>query len=327
MKKIFVCTLFLVLITIVGCSQNTSNENNELEKVVVEDVPVVKEIDEEAVLDSFVSQDYDVVYSTEQEGYLALINLSKDCYSTENSSVAFKGSYDAEIAALEKAYYRKLGDIIEQFEFETSMEKQEIIKVLQNDDSNFFVKAMAYIADFMNKEHSVQAEMSKEEQVKVYQTFCYYYEALESNEEFAQFFIEMINKAYPNYLEIALPIVLKYGETSLSGSGYIKNCERVVNLLELGNMKEQYAGIIDSRYIAMGEKKEEEPKEVENKPDDGKDEPYIGMSKFDVEYNCSWGKPSDKNITETVYGVSEQWVYPGYGYIYIDDGYVTAIQR
>ncbi len=59
---------------------------------------------------------------------------------------------------------------------------------------------------------------------------------------------------------------------------------------------------------------------------DEKKEPYIGMSAFDAEYNCTWGRPADKNITTTEYGTSEQWVYGG-RYIYIDDGVVTAIQE
>lgn len=61
--------------------------------------------------------------------------------------------------------------------------------------------------------------------------------------------------------------------------------------------------------------------------DDNKIEPYIGMSSYDAEYNCSWGEPSDKNITETEYGTHEQWVYPGYGYLYIENGKVTTIQK
>lgn len=60
---------------------------------------------------------------------------------------------------------------------------------------------------------------------------------------------------------------------------------------------------------------------------DGKKEPYIGMSAYDAEYNCTWGSPSDKNITENEYGTHEQWVYKGYGYLYIEDGKVTTIQR
>ena len=60
---------------------------------------------------------------------------------------------------------------------------------------------------------------------------------------------------------------------------------------------------------------------------DRKMEPYIGMSAYDAEYNCTWGSPSDKNITENEYGTHEQWVYNGYGYLYIEDDKVTTIQR
>ncbi len=58
-----------------------------------------------------------------------------------------------------------------------------------------------------------------------------------------------------------------------------------------------------------------------------KEEPYIGMSAYDAEYHCTWGKPTDKNITETEYGKSEQWVYKGYGYLYIEDNEVKTIQK
>lgn len=56
-------------------------------------------------------------------------------------------------------------------------------------------------------------------------------------------------------------------------------------------------------------------------------EPYIGMSAYDAEYHCTWGEPTDKNITETEYGKIEQWVYKGYGYLYIQDGKVKTIQK
>lgn len=41
----------------------------------------------------------------------------------------------------------------------------------------------------------------------------------------------------------------------------------------------------------------------------------------------TWGEPDDINKTTTKYGVSEQWVYGGGKYIYLDDGVVTAIQE
>ncbi len=54
-------------------------------------------------------------------------------------------------------------------------------------------------------------------------------------------------------------------------------------------------------------------------------EPYVGMTSFEV-YSSTWGAPKKINKTTTVNGVSEQWVYD-YGYIYIINGYVTAIQE
>ena len=53
--------------------------------------------------------------------------------------------------------------------------------------------------------------------------------------------------------------------------------------------------------------------------------PVIGMTAEEVE-QTSWGKPDKINTTETVYGIHEQWVYEKYGYVYLDDGIVTAIQ-
>lgn len=55
-------------------------------------------------------------------------------------------------------------------------------------------------------------------------------------------------------------------------------------------------------------------------------EPAIGMTKSEVE-NSTWGKPKDINKTTTQYGISEQWCYSGYKYIYFDDGIVTSIQE
>lgn len=55
-------------------------------------------------------------------------------------------------------------------------------------------------------------------------------------------------------------------------------------------------------------------------------EPQIGMTKEEVE-NSTWGIPEKINKTTTAFGVSEQWVYPNYQYIYFDNGIVTAIQE
>lgn len=67
--------------------------------------------------------------------------------------------------------------------------------------------------------------------------------------------------------------------------------------------------------------------ETAYKPKETKDTsaPEIGMTAEEVE-NTSWGKPDAVNETKTRYGVHEQWVYEGKGYVYLDDGIVTAIQ-
>lgn len=52
----------------------------------------------------------------------------------------------------------------------------------------------------------------------------------------------------------------------------------------------------------------------------------IGMTQQEVLDSC-WGNPLKINRTTTVYGVSEQWVYDNYNYLYFEDGILTAIQN
>lgn len=52
----------------------------------------------------------------------------------------------------------------------------------------------------------------------------------------------------------------------------------------------------------------------------------LGMTADQVEQS-SWGRPAKINRTTTVRGVREQWVYPSGGYLYFDDGVLTAIQN
>ncbi|KJL04341.1 hypothetical protein [Priestia aryabhattai] len=55
--------------------------------------------------------------------------------------------------------------------------------------------------------------------------------------------------------------------------------------------------------------------------------PQIGMTQEEVINKTGWGKPDDINRTTTKYGVEEQWIYNIYGYVYFEDGKVTAIQE
>lgn len=52
----------------------------------------------------------------------------------------------------------------------------------------------------------------------------------------------------------------------------------------------------------------------------------IGMTTEEV-LTKGWGKPNDINRTTTAYGVSEQWVYNGYKYLYFEDGILKTIQN
>ncbi len=53
--------------------------------------------------------------------------------------------------------------------------------------------------------------------------------------------------------------------------------------------------------------------------------PKIGMTKQEV-LDSTWGEPTKKNVDEYQWGREEQWVY-GQGYIYFENGIVTAIQH
>jgi hypothetical protein len=51
----------------------------------------------------------------------------------------------------------------------------------------------------------------------------------------------------------------------------------------------------------------------------------VGMTAEQVQASC-WGKPRRVNRTITATRNSEQWVYSGNQYLYLDNGVVTAIQ-
>lgn len=55
-------------------------------------------------------------------------------------------------------------------------------------------------------------------------------------------------------------------------------------------------------------------------------EPELGMTADEVLMGI-WGEPDKKNIDEYEWGTEEQWVYEGRGYVYLENGIVTAIQH
>lgn len=51
----------------------------------------------------------------------------------------------------------------------------------------------------------------------------------------------------------------------------------------------------------------------------------IGMTAEQV-LQSTWGKPKKINVTINAGGRHEQWVYPGFQYLYVDNGVLTSIQ-
>ena len=53
---------------------------------------------------------------------------------------------------------------------------------------------------------------------------------------------------------------------------------------------------------------------------------HIGMTPEQA-IRTSWCFPEKKNTTETAGHAREQWIYPGRGYLYFDNGRLSAIQE
>ena len=53
----------------------------------------------------------------------------------------------------------------------------------------------------------------------------------------------------------------------------------------------------------------------------------VSVGMYAADCFSAWGKPDKINRTTTANGVHEQWIYNGHGYLYIDNGILTAIQE
>ncbi|MDA3439930.1 hypothetical protein MJ046_06210 [Acinetobacter bereziniae] len=58
-----------------------------------------------------------------------------------------------------------------------------------------------------------------------------------------------------------------------------------------------------------------------------KSDARIGMTKQQVLKNTRWGAPLNVNSLTTKYGMTEQWTYWGYKYLYFTNGKLVAIQK
>lgn len=114
----------------------------------------------------------------------------------------------------------------------------------------------------------------------------------------------------------------------VSGAPYINiNSEYIDDLLEpytksLNLCQKYHEDVFLPEYY---EEKQEESIEKEEKENRSNREPEIGMTKEEV-LEGLWGTPDYKNVDKYEWGTEEQWVYEGKGYVYFEDGIVTAIQ-
>lgn len=94
---------------------------------------------------------------------------------------------------------------------------------------------------------------------------------------------------------------------------------------------EMYFQGADLIMIQSGNKKFNEAdkvftyEKVESFPEPAK-EPSVGMTAQEV-LDSTWGKPEKINKSTYAWGVTEQWCYSGYRYIYLEDGIVTSISE
>lgn len=127
-------------------------------------------------------------------------------------------------------------------------------------------------------------------------------------------------------------LYLQKGESSYVASSELAT---VVNPTYDGRMNKEISNaVMDEGYAEIPisfveweakynvNKREIKQQEVDSQ----KVNPSIGMTAEEVK-DSTWGEPKDINRTTTEYGTSEQWVYPNYKYIYLDDGIVTTIQE
>lgn len=111
-------------------------------------------------------------------------------------------------------------------------------------------------------------------------------------------------------------------ETTTTGSAFVAfRTDGTIHLFDYNSkILSNNKVIVHKKHIYPGDNKTQQPIQETEK------EPAIGMTKAEV-LKSTWGEPEKKNITETLYGTSEQWVYSNNRYIYFTDGIVTAIQK
>ncbi|RXZ80886.1 tetratricopeptide repeat protein [Paenibacillaceae bacterium] len=113
---------------------------------------------------------------------------------------------------------------------------------------------------------------------------------------------------YPGYTKqsvISYPVSLVNNEMHVSSKVFIVTDNKLINIKD----NKEFTKI--SHFTRIPEEKLP---------------PAIGMTANEAR-NTKWGVPTKINKTKTKFGETEQWVFSGFRYIYLDDGIVTAIQE
>ena len=115
----------------------------------------------------------------------------------------------------------------------------------------------------------------------------------------------------------------------LSALEYQKNGIRSAMIVSLSHISMPYNGLLSEEINKMVNPNEAEIQYMRNllsgKTSVGKPKPYIGMTTTEV-LASSWGAPDGVITTMTTAGKQEQWEYATNKVIFIDNGFVSAIQ-
>lgn len=108
---------------------------------------------------------------------------------------------------------------------------------------------------------------------------------------------------------------------------YYKYSNSLESKLEIvdGYLIETYSNGMKLKYVkGTINKKGDKPSVTIEKSE--KKDPSIGMTASEVR-KSTWGEPTDINKHTYFWGVTEQWCYSGYRYIYFENGIVTSISE
>lgn len=286
MKKGIVVYLFvLMLYCITGCGNTKTSK--------IENADIVEE---------YITVDYNTEYTNEQDGWKALVSLSSDCYDIDEYS--FYGETEEEREILEEAYFVNVETILDNCKFQIKIDRDKIIDNLKRDYD--YINRMSTIKYYM-----IDTDDAPDYYYALHQLWQYQFDSEEKISEFDIFFIDMIEKVYPDIFKKGVPYIIE-NEIGFSSS----TVECMTKILKDTNRFNEYQNIM--------------PEVTENDNNKGemeqKSEPSIGMTSSEVR-SSTWGIPNSINKTTTEYGVHEQWVYGNGRYIYLDNGVVTAIQE